>query len=65
MIKNFELNDTEYQRAVEFEKRHRHYSGAIGGHMSIEFSLTSIGCAKKVKCSICNESENITDYFEW
>lgn len=65
MIKKFELNDTEYQKAVEFEKKHRHYSGAIGGHISVEFSLTGLGCAKTVKCFICDESENITDYSHW
>ncbi len=62
MIKKFELTDEEYQKAVEFEKKHNHYSGAIGGHISIDFCITSIGCLKTIKCNICNVQENITDY---
>lgn len=65
MIQKFELTDEEYEKAVAFEKKHRHYSGAIGGHISVEFTLTSIGCAKQIKCGMCDESENITDYSHW
>lgn len=65
MITEFKLNESEAQKAKEFEEKHRHpdiYKGAIGGHISYEFTPTSIGTAVTIKCSICNTEENITDY---
>ena len=55
MITEFKLNESEAQKAKEFEERHRHpdiYKGAIGGHISYEFTPTSIGTAIIIKCSI-------------
>ena len=65
MITEFKLNESEAQKAKEFEEKHRHpdiYKGAIGGHISYKFTPTSIGTAVIIKCNICNIEENITDY---
>ena len=68
MIREFKLNDKEYEKACEFEKEHRHkdiYKGAIGGHLNIEFTPTSLGDAVTMHCTICGKKENITDYSCW
>lgn len=67
MIK-FELNDKEEKLYNEFCTKHIHKDvnkGAIGGHISITFTLTSIGDGKSIKCGICGEEQNITDYDVW
>lgn len=65
MIKEFKLNNKEYEAACEFEKEHNHpeiSKGAIGGHISIRFTMTSIGNGKFIRCGICGEEKDITDY---
>ena len=64
----FKLNKVEEERADKFMEKHRHkdvYKGAIGGHISYRFTPTSVGDAVSIKCSICDEEENITDYNAW
>ena len=61
----FELNENETQSFNAFCEKHRHsetYTGAIGGHISIRFTITSIGTMPTVRCDVCGEEENITDY---
>ena len=68
MITEFKLNEKEAKLAEEFEKKHRHpdvNKGAIGGHISYEFTPTSIGDAISIRCFVCGEEENITDYNSW
>lgn len=65
MVKTFELNDKEYEMACQFEKDHEHKDvnlGAIGGNISVTFTITSIGELKTVKCGVCDCVQNITDY---
>ena len=65
MVRKFELNDKEFEMACEFEKKHMHMdvnTGAIGGHLSVKFIITSIGLLPSIKCGICGEEENLTDY---
>lgn len=65
MVKKFELNDKEYEMACQFEKDHEHKDvnlGAIGGNISITFTITSIGELKTIKCGVCDCVQNITDY---
>ena len=65
MVKEFELTDKEYEMACDFAERHRHREiskGAIGGHLTVSYTLTSLGTFPSIKCSICGEEENITDY---
>lgn len=48
-----------------FQRDHRHSEvnkGAIGGHISVDFTITSIGCIPSVRCSICGKEQNIADY---
>ena len=64
----FKLNDKEEAAAEEFMQQHRHpeiNKGAIGGHMEFIFTPTSIGDACSIRCDICGEEKNITDYDCW
>ena len=62
------LTPLEYYRYKKFCDKHLHKEtnqGAIGGTISLIFSFTSIGIGKVVRCGICGEEENITDYDIW
>lgn len=68
MIKEFKLSNKEYENACEFEKDHIHkevYTGAIGGGLRISFYPNGIRYVVKIKCDICGEEKNITDYDCW
>ena len=59
------FSELEVYRYRQFEKEHRHKDvnkGAIGGHLEIRLTPTSLGTAKSIKCSICGCENNITDY---
>ena len=59
------FSELEVYRYREFEKEHRHKDvnkGAIGGHLEIRLTPTSLGTAKSVKCHVCDCESNITDY---
>jgi hypothetical protein len=62
---NMSLCPVEYVRYKQFQKNHMHTGvnkGAIGGHISINVTMTSLGSAKSCHCSICGQSANITEY---
>ena len=64
----FKLNEKEETAAKVFMEKHRHpdiNKGAIGGHLYFCFTPTSIGDACSIRCKICGEEENITDYSCW
>ena len=66
---NFSLNEVEQAAADKWLKKHRKKcslknTGAIGGAISYEFTLTGIGMAIEVKCA-CGKSKNVTDYGCW
>ena len=67
---HFELNEVEQEAADKWLKKHRKRcklkgkTGAIGGAISYEFTLTGIGTAVEVKCA-CGEYKNVTDYGCW
>jgi len=69
MKTEFRLNGSEIEKAEAFEQTHlkcaREHPTAIGGHISYEFTPTSIGTGVVIKCSLCGEQENITDYSVW
>ena len=69
MQTKFELGPLEEKRAEEFIKKHikcsKEHPTAIGGSITYIFTPTSIGTAVEVECSLCGESENITDYGRW
>lgn len=61
----FRLNDNEEALYKAFCEKHRHLDvnkGAIGGSISVIFTMTGIGTMPSVKCGICGEKEDITDY---
>ena len=65
---NLSITPTEYARYRHFTQRHRHddvNKGAIGGHISMEFTFTSIANSVSCKCSVCGKTANITDYDSW
>ena len=65
---NFKLNDVEQHQASAFSDKHCHkdrYKGAIGGHLIYSFTPNSIGCAAYIKCDLCGQDEDITDYDAW
>jgi hypothetical protein len=64
------FSELEVYRYRQFEKEHRHKDvnkGAIGGHLEIRLTPTSLGTAKSVVCHICSTKDkeyeaNITEY---
>lgn len=64
----FKLNEKENECAEKFIRKHRHpetYKGSIGGHLQYVFTPTSVGVACAIKCKVCRDVENITDYSSW
>lgn len=65
MTTEFKLTDQEAMLAEVFEIEHRHEDinkGTIGGHISYMFTPNSIGIGVSMRCNICGEEENITEY---
>ena len=59
------LTPLEYARYKKFVENHIHrdiYTGAIGGSLSLNLTMTSIGVGKSCECSICGKIANITEY---
>lgn len=69
MITGFKLSENEIKDANEFEEKHfecaRKCPTAIGGHITYKFTPTSLGTGVSVKCNLCGEEKNITDYDLW
>ena len=64
----FKLDETEEAAAEEFLQQHRHpevNKGAIGGHIKFIFTPTALADACSIRCTICGEEKNITDYNCW
>lgn len=65
----FELSEKEEKLAEKFEKKHlncaKEHPSTIGGAISYCFTRTGVGVSVVVKCNICNEIEDITDYDSW
>ena len=59
------LCPVEYERYKKFQENHMHRDvnkGAIGGHISINVTMTSIGAGKSCHCSVCGQNADITEY---
>lgn len=59
------LTPLEYARYKKFANNHVHkdkYAGAIGGTLSLNLVMTSIGVGKSCECSFCKKTANITEY---
>ena len=69
MITEFKLNETERKLAEEFERKHlkcgKEHQTTLGGYIAYTFIPNSIGTGVTVKCLICGEEENVTDYSIW
>ena len=68
MLKEFILAEKEYEEASNFENKHIHKEinkGAIGGGLIISFQPNGLGNVVTIKCDICGEEKNITDYDIW
>ena len=64
----FELNKTEQDSYNTFCIEHSSTCGlnaTIGGRISLTFTPTSLGCIKTIKCNVCKEEKDITDYNNW
>jgi hypothetical protein len=68
----FELTENEKARADRFldecQEKHATPHGAIGGHLTFEFTPTTIGVVTKVtycKNMPCETSLDLTDYDKW
>jgi len=62
------MNQVETYRYSQFRSAHQHPEndhGAIGGHISIRVTPTSIGDAFTCICGNCGSESNITDYESW
>lgn len=71
----FNLNEKEEKLYHDFYKKHKVCRDRLceehglnfcpPGSISITFTPTGIGSAIKVKCTLCDTEENITDYDSW
>ena len=67
-MNRFELTDKEVKAAKLFEKEHSHKGinkGTIGGHICYIFTPNGVFRGLSIKCNICKEEKNITDYSVW
>lgn len=61
-MKYFILDDEQQRKYECFLKKHEHSTSPIGGHISVKFTITSIADFPIVKCSVCNEELDISNY---
>lgn len=66
----FKIQEKELETAEAFIKKHRSSCGSkhnltLGEYFTYTFMPTGIGTAKTIKCNLCGEEENITDYDCW
>lgn len=67
-MNKFELTEKEVNAAKLFEEEHSHKGinkGAIGGHIDYIFTPNSIFRGLSIRCNLCREEKNITDYSVW
>ncbi len=69
MDKIFRLNNIESKRYFKFIDNHKlcrvNTPTTIGGYTTHSFTPTGLGMVKTVKCNVCNEEEDLTDYDSW
>lgn len=63
---SYSLNEKEANAYAEFQKQHYElHKGIKACGCSVTFTHSGIGIGKSVKCNVCKESKNITDYNTW
>lgn len=66
----FTLEGKELENAEAFKKKHREsccskQNLTLGEYWTYSFMPTGLGPAVSIKCNLCGEEENITDYDCW
>ncbi len=66
----FEVNEVEQARFEEFSKEHLEKcphtpQDAMHTRWSFIFTLGGVGTIVEVKCILCGETKNITDFDSW
>lgn len=62
----YSLNEKEAEAYAKFQKEHYElHKGIKACGCSVTFTHSGIGIGKSVKCNVCKESKNITDYNTW
>lgn len=65
----FELTEEQTKVSDEFIQKHvscaRKHPTAIGGFITYHFTPTSVGTGCEIKCNVCNEKLDLTDYGIW
>ena len=67
-MKTFTLADDEEKAALQFEADHDHPAnnhGAIGGGIQYRFTPTGLGPVIIIKCTVCEQEQNITEFDKW
>lgn len=64
MSKEFKLIGNEEEKAELFLKKHRH-SDRTGGHIRYIFTPTEFGEGVAMRCNVCGQETDITDYSCW
>lgn len=69
MITEFKLSENEIKDSEAFEEKHlecaRKHPTTIGWHITYCFTPSSIGTVVMIRCNLCGEEKNITDYDLW
>ena len=62
----YSLNEKEAEAYAKFQKEHYElHKGIKACGCSVIFTHTELGLGKTVRCNVCKEHTNITDYETW
>ena len=62
----YSLNEKEAEAYAKFQKEHYElHKGIKACGCSVIFTHTGLGLGKTVRCNVCKEHTNITDYDKW
>ena len=65
----FDMSVVESNKANEWKKTHKvdceEQHSAIGGRWTYCFTPTGLGPIVQIKCNICNDQLNVTDFGGW
>lgn len=64
-VEEFEILRSDLEKIKEWDRCKNKNHGAIGGHLTYEFTITGIGVVKAVKCDHCGDRLDLTDYEGW
>lgn len=64
-IQEFEILRSDLIKIQEWDRCVNKNHGAIGGHLTYEFTVTGLGVVKAVRCAHCGDRLDLTDYEGW